>query len=282
MIKDPEAEEVAGHLAVCDDCNRLYSALREVESAIGQSFRDALQTASCPEDWEVASVIKGEASQMERDRISGHTRECDFCTGRAALYYKALNVTEEVTVPEAWREKAVNLLAAGTKSKGERVSIKDRAASIIDWINSSLTPLPGYAAAAAAILIMLFAVIPDKGRIVTVSSTERITVRDSEIPSSFGFMGAGESDEISGMSITRKGGRIVFRWKPVNGAVGDEFQLSDRSAEKTVYKSKPGGEPGVYINRELLERNRLYTWMIKGRTSDGRYFEYSGDFLLTK
>lgn len=272
--------EIETHLATCERCNKIYIGLRSFGENLKRSFKTEEATASCPEDWEVSALIRGEATSDLSERLTSHLKDCNFCIDRAAVYYKALE-PEEMTIktPELWKQKAVQTL------KSERIETKVSVSQQISAFFKKITtsPLPGYATAALAILIfIIWNVMPQKEKIITIASSEKIITRDSEIPSVYGFTGVGESKEVKNMEIQYKGKEIVFIWKPIDGAMEYEFSLRDKSADTRVYSSHIDKETMVSLKKDLFVRDRLYSWLITGKAKDGKYFEYIGDFIFVR
>lgn len=273
--------EVEGHLATCEKCHKVYTGLKSLEGPLSQSFRSEAATASCPEDWEIGAFIKEGLAKEATEKIASHIKECGFCLDRAVVYYKALAVDNVVLkTPASWREKALWTLRAESR---ERVSVFERVTAFFRGIGD-LRPLPGYAMATAVLIALLVVVLmPNKDNLVTIISTETLTVRDSEVPSALGFTGAGETTEVKNMEISLYQDRkVVFKWKPVHGSKGYGFSLIDKAANKTVMVSPSLSAPAAVVNMDVFGKNRLYGWIITGHTDDGRYFEYRGEFVLAK
>jgi len=87
---------------------------------------------------------------------------------------------------------------------------------------------------------------------------------------------------VKNMNILYKGKHIVFEWEPVEGVVGHEFTVRDKLQDKTIHSTSLAQFPKVALNKDLFAPGRLYRWMITGETEAGKYFEYTGDFLLVK
>jgi hypothetical protein len=274
--------EIEAHLATCQRCYESYMGLRSVEDALKRSFKTEEATASCPEDWEISALIRGETPSDMSERLTSHIKDCGFCIDRAAVYYKALESEEmAISTPELWKQKAIATLKSDRIDT--KVSVFQQISAFFKKIIPSLPPLPGYVAAALAILILIiWNVIPQKGKIITVASSEKIITRDSEIPSAYGFTGVGESREVKNMEILYKGKDIEFIWKPIDGAMEYEFSLRDKSGDKKVYSSHIDKKTIVSLKKDLFKRDRLYSWQITGKTKDGKYFEYTGDFIFVR
>lgn len=284
LTKQSELPEIEGHLATCKRCYSIYMELKSVETPLSRSFKEEKATAYCPEDWEIGALLKGETPQEISKKITAHLKDCSFCMERAAGCYKSLEPVEKtLETPELWKHKAVQALKAERRVKETEVPLLQRISAFFQKLSVPFPPLPGYVTAALAILVLIiWNVLPQQEKIVTIASSEKVITRDSEIPSAFGFMGVGESREVKDMEIFHEGKDIVFKWKPVEGAVGYEFSLRDRS--ETVYSSSIDidKDTRVSLKKDLMERDRLYSWLITGKTPDGKYFEYTGDFLLVK
>lgn len=280
QLNNIDANDVSLHLNTCEKCRGLFAGLKAVENNLKGCFKIEAREG-CPEDWEIAAFIKKELEPADLHRITEHIDSCDYCLDRTAIYYKAAESKEAVLkTPEFWKQKAVQTL------KSDRIepktSISQRLSSLIKKI-ALLPPMPGYATAALAIIILIiWSAIPQKEKIITIASSEKIITRDSEIPSTYGFTGVGKSREVKNMEIRYKGKDIVFLWKPINRAVDYEFTLRDKSADTKVYSSHVEKNTMISLKKELFEKDRLYGWLITGKTKEGEYFEYMGDFILVR
>ena len=91
----PDHIEIEGHLAVCNKCNEIYLGLKLLEKPLCESFEEAAATPSCPEDWEMAALVRDELPIEFSNKITGHLTDCNFCIGRAANYYRALSYEKD-------------------------------------------------------------------------------------------------------------------------------------------------------------------------------------------
>ena len=282
QIIGKDIDEIEAHLATCERCHGIYTGLMSVGEYLQHSFETEKATTSCPDDWEIGALVREELLPEMSEKISGHIKDCSVCIDRTAMYYKAFELKErELETPRLWKEKAVQFLKSESKVKERQVSIFQQIFAFFQRISAPLPSLPGYAAAVLVILVVIiWNVIPQKEKIITIASSERIITRDSEIPSAFGFTGAGESREVENMEVFYAGRDIVFKWKPIEGAVKYEFFLKDKAEGKTVYSGHTDKDARVSLKKDLMEGNRLYSWLITGKTTDDKYFEYTGDFLL--
>lgn len=275
--------EMETHLATCERCYGLYLGLRSMGNGLAAAFKGEKAGINCPEDWEIGALVREESSSEESKRISSHIKECTPCMDRSAHYYKSLEMEEApVAAPAAWKEKAVQALKQETRLKEKESSAFQRFAATSRAFFSSLSPVPAYAVAGVAIVLLILTNLPNQGRVLTVASSEKVNIRDSEIPSTLGFSGAGETREVKNMNILYKGKHIVFEWEPVEGVVGHEFTVRDKLQDKTIHSTSLAQFPKVALNKDLFAQGRLYSWMITGETEAGKYFEYTGDFLLVK
>ncbi len=281
QLDTKETDEIEGHLATCERCNEIFTGLKSVENTLCRSFNEEKATASCPEDWEIAALVKEELPAEVSDKLTGHIKDCGFCIDRSAVYYKALQLERSpVETPELWKQKALRNMKAEQTEKVPKASFFQRMLSFLPDFTFPLPAAAGLAAALLAIAILTWIIVPGKVNYTAIASNEKIVVRDSEIPSALGFMGTGETKDVRNMNIDLNGGEIIFKWKPVEGAVGYKFTLKDRS--KAVYTVETGEDKVVALSKELIETNITYNWLISGKTADDRYFEYTGDFILVK
>lgn len=270
------------HLASCRKCLGLYQGLKMLEEGMPRVFKDKRPAASCPEDWELGSYIKNEASPDLCATLFGHIMNCEYCLDRAALYYKALDTdTRTIAAPDGWKTEALLALAERSAASGRRASFLKRIKDYITGFASSLPPVPGYAmAAAVGIILVIMLNMPEKNTIIPIESTEKLTVRYSEVPSSFGFTGAGVTREVSYMEITQAGDKIIFTWKPIDHAATYAFSVKDKMDGKVIY-SRTTNDAKVFLDRKNIIRRRQYSWSVTGKLDNGQYFEYTGDFILS-
>ena len=279
----PLDTESEGHIATCRKCFGVYCDLKMVEKGIQKSFKDKQATASCPEDWELGSYIKSETSPHLRETLSGHIMQCDYCLDRTALYYKALDTdAQAIAIPVEWKTKALQALTEQSAAIRQRASVFERIKCHITGFAALLPPVPGYAMAVAVTIVLLIVLnMPEKNTIIPIESTEKLTVRDSEVPSSFGFTGTGVTREVSYMVITQAGDQIVFKWKLIDNVTMYTFSIKEKRDGKVIY-SRITNDAKVSLDRKIIIKRRQYSWSITGKLNNGRYFEYTGDFILSK
>lgn len=296
--QDPETD---AHIATCQRCHSLYMGLKSLEPSLAQAFKgreEAVASSSCPLDWQLALAVKGELPPGEAQELSSHINNCEFCLHRAATYFKALGREKTpLKAPAAWRKAAFGIMTTEETRQEEKpldnqVPFLRKIYSFVEKLSATLPPLPGYAAAALALvaLLALYVMPVDKSTVITLASTERVTVRDLEAPSSFSFSGnfsgSSSGDEViqepGAMGISIKGTKAVFKWDPIEGASGDEFYLYDERGYEKLHQVSINNNPTVSVDLAMVQIKRRYVWLIKGETADGRYFEYSGDFVRVK
>ncbi len=271
------------HLALCGKCFEVYSGLKMMEQGLQKAFKDKQTTASCPEDWELGSYIKNEAPPLAMETISKHIMQCDCCLDRSALYYRALDTdAEAMAAPDDWRAKALQPLTEQPVVNRQRTSAFEHIKGYITGFASSLPPIPVYAMTLAfAIVLLIMFKLPEKPAIIPIESTEKLTVRNSEVPSSFGFTGTDVTREVSYMEMTQAGSEIVFKWKPIYNVTIYTFSIKEKRDGKVIY-SRVTNEAKVSLDRKIIIRRREYGWLITGKLGNGEYFEYTGDFVLSK
>lgn len=280
-LDDRETHEIEGHLATCERCHEIFMGLKSVEDAMERSFNEETASGSCPEDWEMAALVRKELTSEVSDRIKIHLKDCSFCVDRAAAYYKALHTAvPPFETPEAWKQKAVQSMADRQPVKETKISLMQRILSFFPGMTSPFSLAAGLAAALLAIAVVTWIIIPGKETLQAVASNETLLIRDSEVPSSLGFSGTDDIREVSKMDIALNRKQIIFKWIPIEGAVAYNFMLKEGS--NTVYDVKTGNDALVALNKELLETLTTYKWLITGKTADDRYFEYRGDVILVK
>jgi len=278
---DRETQEIEGHLATCGRCHEIFMGLKSVGSAMGRSFNEETASGSCPEDWEMAALVKKELSSEVSDRIKTHLKDCGFCVDRAAVYYKASQMEiPPFETPEPWKQKAVQSMKNRAAVQEAEMSLMQRILSFFPQMTSPFPAAAGLVAAILAIAVVTWIIIPGKNTLQAVASNETLLIRDSEIPSAMGFSGTDDIREVSKMDIALNGKEIIFAWKPIEGAVEYKFTLKD--GKTPVYDVTTGNNALVALSNDVIETHTTYNWLITGRTADDRYFEYRGDFILVK
>lgn len=234
----------------------------------------------CPEDWMVAAFIMHELDPARSQELTKHLSNCRFCMDRAAIYYKASLNGATLTASKEWIKKTAQALQGADKPLTERASLPNRMVSRIQDIIESLPPLPGYAVAAVAVVLLIWVTLSDKPRVITIASSQRIVFKDAGAPSSFGFMGREIAEEKVDMKISVNKGKMLLRWKSVDSAEGYTFSVKGNKGEMiTGLKVK---EPEAAIPLEMFKRGELYKLEISGNTVDGREFIYTGEFVLAR
>ena len=278
----PDHIEIEGHLAVCNKCNDIYMGLKLLEKPLCESFEEAAATSSCPEDWEIAALVRDELPVELSNKITGHLTDCNFCIGRAANYYRALSCEKiPVETPELWKQKAIQAIRTEQTAQEPKESLIQR---ILSFFPDMISPLPaaaGFAAAVLAIAAVAWILIPGKSTFTaSLASNEKIVIRSSEIPQSFGFTGTGETRDVNNMDITLNGKEVIFKWIPIEGASAYEFSLRDKT--NSIFKVTAVKDTVISLNIAVLENEKPYNWLISGTTKEGRYFEYTGDIIFSR
>jgi len=317
-----DRDEIEGHLAICPKCHAAYLGLRSITESLSQAFKEDDSsschlgrankedaTLSCPDDWEIAALIRKEAAPEVSEEISKHIGDCEFCLGRAARYYKCLEEPTggELKTPELWKERAIQALRSETRKEEKKISTPQRIVAFFQTLSALLPPLPGYALAALAIIILIWSHSPDnkagRERIITIASSERIITRSLEIPPALGFMGAGEAGKEREkktdhtMEIKLKDDEIIFTWQPIENASIYKFSLLEKKSEErpgerpeerpegeTIFSQADLEKPQASIKANMIDKDKhkLYSWVIEGELPEEKCFEYRGDFILVR
>jgi hypothetical protein len=280
QVAGSESAEVEGHIATCERCYGVYKTMLTVEKALEGSFREAEAEAACPEDWELAAFIRGDTPDSGVKKIAGHVKGCNSCFEKTAFFYACLKAEENpVFAPDLWKHKAIRTLAVQEERvpAHDEVSLWDRFRAYLQSVKLSFSPVPVYAMIAVVIVLLILPVLHQKRKLSIVVSSEKILLRDYEVPSSFGFTGAGETREVKYMSAGSDAKTVHMSWQPIKGAEEYAFSLKEKAGGKVVYTQSAGKIPAVAIVSGLLEKNKVYTWMITGNTDNGKYFEYTGE-----
>lgn len=279
------APGTGGHIAGCDRCHAIYRGVLSLEGRIPEVFTEGSPGASCPEDWEIAAVIAGETGGDAAVRISSHLQGCLHCFDRAARYHKAYVVAPPgQQAPVIWRNAAVRALEDGPGEVGEiGPGFLERLREYLWRLTAALPPLPGYAAAAVAILLIAWLYTGDRKRAIIIPSTEKIVIRETESTGSLGFMGQGaQRPPAKGMDLHDSGNTVLFRWEPPDGYSGYSFSLAEKVSGNILWSRPEVGGTEVAVPGTLFADDKVYVWLIEVALADGRKIEYTGDFLYRK
>lgn len=275
---------------MCDKCYKVFAGIKGISESLMQGFKKTTASNACPEEWEIAVMIKENLPPDSSQKIARHIEGCDYCLESAGMYYKANSIeTLPLNTPHEWVSRAVKRLQ-GDKLAGaarESVPFMQKISGFIRRLSETLPPLPGYAfaAAAAVILMMVFINRPQKEemlKVVTITSSEKITFKDTEAPSSFGFMGRDRIEKFSGMLIIKDKNELMFEWKEIKDAKGYNFSVVERSSREPVMPPLTLQETKAVIPTDKLKPNEPYNYIISGTTYDRQSFEYTGEFILTR
>lgn len=282
-LQGEEAMATEGHLAVCDECFKIHSGLKELGRALEAGFSKAEASKDCPEDWVLGALIKGEIGAEDLGAVENHIKTCGYCLDRTAVYYKASeNESVSLTASELWKEKA-----AGALQREEVAATEGQATGlanvfhIFNKYTRLLPPLPGYALAAAMAVLLILVAMPERTRIITISSTEKLAFKSDGAMSSFGFMGTEKVESFTGMEIARSGGKLEFEWKEISGTGEYVVTIAGRVSGEEVLSEVKTTVPGISVTLEKFKENELYSWSISGTAKDGEAFEYTGEFLVS-
>ena len=286
QLQGDEVMATEGHLAVCDECFKTFSGMKELGRAMKIGFEKAEASRDCPEDWVLGALVKGELEAQDLGATEKHIKTCGFCLDRTAGYYKA-NKVENVSfkASEAWKKKAVDILQGGQEAELVFEKKNTGFAKVYELFgrySRQLPPLPGYALAAAMAVLLILAAMPEKTKVITISSTEKLAFKSDGGLSSFGFMGTERVDSFAGMEISKSGGKLEFGWKEIPGASEYAVTITEKTSGEGVLSEFNTREPRVSIFSEKLRNNELYSWSIGGTTKDGEAFEYTGEFVITQ
>lgn len=182
--------------------------------------------------------------------------------------------------PELWKQKAIQTLRGEKKVKETQAPLIQRLVTFFPKLPSPIPVVASFAAALLAVTVIIWITMPGSAKFVTVASSEKLLIRDSEVPSTFGFSGTDEIKEVNMMKISRKGEVIILKWEPIEGTGEYEFSLKDGG--EVVLAQRTITQPVISIGRDIIRKDRIYSWLITGKTDHGKYFEYTGDFIFVK
>lgn len=286
LLQGEEAMAVEGHLAVCDDCLKIHSGLKELGRALEAGFSKPEAARDCPEDWVLGALVKGEIGAEDLGAAENHIKACGYCLDRTASYYKAgENEGFSLTASELWKEKAAGALQGAREEVAATEGQATGFANVFLIFNKYtrlLPPLPGYALAAAMAVLLILVAMPERTRIITITSTEKLAFKSDGALSSFGFMGTERVESFTGMKIARSGGKLEFEWKEIPGTGEYIVTIAGGVSGEEVLTAFRTAVPGVSVPLEKFRDNELYSWSISGTTNDREAFEYTGEFVIAQ
>lgn len=279
------APEPGGHIASCDRCHAIYRGALYIEGRIPDAFTEGTPGVSCPEDWEIAAVIASEIGGHAAIRISSHVQGCLHCVDRAARYHKVYgDAPPGLKVPESWRNAAVRAIENDPGEAREIGSgLLDRLRGFIEGLTAELPPLPGYAAAVVAIVLIAWLYTGDRKKAIIIPSTEKIAFRETGPTGSLGFMEQKVPRlPAKGMDLRGSGNTVFFRWEPPEGYSGYSFSLVEKHSGNIMWSRPDVRGAEVVVPGDLFADDKVYAWLIEVALADGRKIEYTGDFLYRK
>jgi predicted anti-sigma-YlaC factor YlaD len=298
----PDRVSLEEHVATCLPCLGIYRAVGRLESDLHGVFIEQTSRVDCPEEWEIAALIREEASFETQGRVRAHLPGCTHCLDIAAGFQRGLTeISVPASAPDAWREKAVTLLSremskAVAPTFAESVASRDREESVparfrafIQGVIAPLMPLPGfggYAAAAALVVALVAWTVLTPGRspkISIVPGTERIVRGPSGASGAIGFMDQpDESNAVSAMKVSIRGEQVVFSWAPVEGNRDYSFRLVEHASERTVVPLAKTDHSEAVVSVSALQVGSRYDYAVGFHGRAGSRGELAGTIELSK
>ncbi len=278
--RDPEHE---GHVAVCEKCFAIYRLLRDLETCVAV-VSESVRKDDCPEEYLVCATVSGEMKGNGAGEILEHVAACDYCAGVAASYLKYIESRDQFAIPEDWVNSAVSRISSTPVSVSEAV-VSEGKHSFWKWLESLYTivkkPAFAYAVAVVFLGVTLIAVYWRPYGVVKLKGSEVLTAK----------RGAGGEMSFAGRLVLRDRSRIsievlkkaiAFRWKlPIKRGTY-RFSLVDRETRTIVADIENLKAPVAFVERDLVEPEKLYMWIVEGKGGDGRSLELSGEFVLVR
>lgn len=293
-LDEDRARQVSAHLAVCEKCRGLFTAMQTLRSAggglIAGTPADALASdeisVGCVPTETMGDYLGGRLPENERIAYSAHVAECGQCFDRAAHFMAssarmARGLLELEKTPQRFRDAVAPRVA-------QAPSIFVAARDILRRIVSS--PIPAYAFAAVILLVMITGRMGERGGfVVPLDSDNSYSIYEKPETGgpTFGFSDAGRKvgETNAGLAVERivKDGRVEFRWNAVKNAADYSLMIMEITPRgpKEVFDTKT---PDIYakVDAALFVKGKAYRWRVTTTGENGRVFVAVGQFALVE
>jgi anti-sigma factor RsiW len=291
-LDDDRVKEVCAHLAACEKCRGLFTAMQTLRSAgaalVSGTPTDAVGSdeisAGCVPTETMGDYMGGRLPERERNAYSTHVAECGQCFDRAAHVMAssarmARGLLEMEPTPHRYLD-AVAPRNALTPSMFE--AMRD----ILRRVASS--PIPAYAFSGVIFLVMIMGRVGGPvGAVIPLESDKSYSIYEKPETGgpTFGFSDAGRKvgETGAGLAVERiaKDGRVEFRWNAVKDAVDYSLMIMEITPRgpKEVFDTKT---PDAFakVDATLFTKGKAYRWRVTATGENGRVFVAVGQFAL--
>lgn len=243
------------------------------------AFSNGVRGKNCPEEWEIASVVREEAPPGQVEKIGRHLSDCSFCLDLAAAFQKVSAEEREVVVPERWKADAVRRMSvAGRASR--RKSFWSRFMDGVGDLLPSWNPASAFAAGAFALALMVVVGLwmTRGGEVSIVPGTEMMASFPAESDGVLGFMDVPpKQDQVSRMKVAVNGGEVHFEWPPVDKVSSYAFSLIELPSGRSVLPVFKVDGTTTKVPSGLIQPGTRYGFKVAGRAVDGSRHEHTGE-----
>lgn len=301
-----EISQVEEHLVSCDSCHAFFDKTRRMAQLIGKGIklahsekelpgiirntphRELSNETGCPDETTLWAYMDGQMKEDASQLIRTHVKECDGCFNALAYSFKSSMEMEGlpsgvIQTPTGWQEKALEAMT------DNRVAQKPgQFEKMAHWITGSLErlnvfmPVPGYAVATVAAILLLLWTIPQGENIINITNSQRMVYTEEQNTGTLAFMNSEEEvTPYKGMEVKNSGKNLVFTWKPIPGGKVSEFALLKKGVEGDISMASLSVEGDVVVLPvSIFHHNEKYEWSISGFMEDGRKFKGIAEFVI--
>ena len=291
-LDDDRVKEVSAHLAECEKCRGLFTAMQTLRSAggglVAGTPADALAgdeiEAACVPTETMGDYLGGRLPENERIAYSAHVAECGPCFDRAAHFMAssarmARGLLEMEKTPQRFRDAVA---PRDAQSPSVFAAVRDVLRRIVS------SPIPAYAFAGVILLVMMTGRMGERvGFVVPLDSDKSYSIYEKPETGgpTFGFSDAGRKvgETGAGLAVERvvKDGRVEFRWNVVKDAADYSLMIMEVTPRgpKEVFDTKT---PDTYakVDATLFAKGKAYRWRVTTTGENGRVFVAVGQFAM--
>jgi anti-sigma factor RsiW len=291
-LDDDRVTQVAAHLAVCEKCRGLFTAMQTLRSAgaslVSNTPADSVASdeiaVGCVPTETMGDYLGGRLPEDERIAYSTHVAQCGQCFDRAAHFTAssarmARGMLETGPTPQRFRDAVA---PRDAQAPWVFAAVRD----ILRRVVSS--PVPAYAFAAALLFVMITGKMGGRGGVVVPLESDKvysIYEKPETGGPTFGFSDAGRKvgETGAGLTVGRivKDGRVEFRWNTVKDAADYSLMIMEITPRgpKEVFDTKTP-DASAKVDATLFVKGKAYRWRVTATGENGRVFVAVGQFAL--
>lgn len=290
-LDEDRVKQVCAHLAVCEKCRGLFTAMQTLRSA-GASLvtgipADALASdeiaVGCVPTETMGDYLGGRLPEDERTAYSAHVAQCGQCFDRATHFMAssarmARGMLEMETTPQRFRDAVAPRIAQAPSIVAATLDILRRVVS---------SPIPAYAFAGVILFVMITGKMGERGgAVIPLDSDKSYSIYEKPETGgpTFGFSDAGRKVGETGAGLTAervKDGRVEFRWNTVKDAADYSLMIMEITPRgpKEVFDTKTP-DTSAKVDSSLFVKGKAYRWRVTAMGERGRVFVAVGQFAL--